>query len=113
MSDIDYENDDIDYENDDIEDIFPNSLFNICNLKLDRVIIYNDIVCIKCAFNCYCYSEAPRIPEYFICRHPGYITVRNLIDCLVDNNFNPMCNHNYLEAFEVTSEAQVIPWFGS
>lgn len=99
---------------DDIEDIFPNSLFNIGNLNLDKVIIYNDIVCIKCAFNCYCYNDSPRIAEFFICRHPGCITVRDLIDCLVDNNFDPKwCVHNYLEAFEVTTEAQVIPWFVS
>jgi hypothetical protein len=92
----------------------PNLNFNIC-IKvndLDKVIMENKVV-IKCDFDCYCYSDNPRTSEYFICKKEKNITNRDLINCLIENKFDTQCNHCFLEKFEITSECQVKPWFGS
>jgi len=78
----------------------------------NEVLMETDIVAIKCEFNCYCYHYNPRKTEYYICRKQfGKITSKDLIRCLIDNNFNPGCNHYFLEEFLIETEAQVAPLF--
>lgn len=93
---------------------FPNIAFSVCIkvIDLDKVIIDNKVA-IKCDFNCYCYDDNPRISEYFICKKEKNITNRDLINCLIDNNFDTKCNHRFLELFEIKSSCQVEPFFGS
>ena len=102
----------------EIEEIckqFPNSKFSISLplVDIDNVVINTGPVAIKCDFNCYCYSEAPRISEFYICKKEKNITNRDLINCLIDNKFDTKCNHHFLEGFEITSSGQVEPYFGS
>lgn len=82
--------------------------------ELDTVISKRDIISIRYVYDCYCYHQNPRKTEFYICKKqtPG-ITNRDLINCLIDNNFNTQCNHLFLEGFDLNSEAQVTPWFGS
>ena len=78
----------------------------------NEVLIKTDIVAIKCEFNCYCYHYIPRKTEYFICRNmSGKITSQDLIECLINNNFDPGCNHYFLEEFLVETPGQVVPLF--
>ena len=80
--------------------------------EIDKVIIDTPIVAIKCEFNCYCYHYISRKTEYFICRkQPGKITSKDLMDCLIENNFDPGCGHYFLEEFLVETEGQVVPVF--
>jgi len=80
--------------------------------QLNEVIIDTPIVAIKCEFNCYCYHYHPRKTEYYICRKPlGKITSRDLMDCLIENKFDPGCGHYFLEEFLVETPAQVVPLF--
>ena len=83
--------------------------------KIDNTIINGNVVAIKCNFNCYCYCGfPPRNSEFFICRSTtNKITNRDLINCLIDNNFDTNCNHQFLEGFDINTEGQVSPFFGS
>jgi len=93
---------------------FQEALFTNCipSWQSNEVIIDTTIVAIKCEFNCYCYHYNPRKTEYYICRKQfGKITSKDLICCLIDNNFNPGCNHYFLEEFLVQTGAQVVPLF--
>ena len=93
---------------------FQEALFTNCipSWQSNEVIMDTTIVAIKCEFNCYCYHYNPRKTEYYICRKQfGKITSKDLICCLIDNNFNPGCNHYFLEDFLVQTDAQVVPLF--
>jgi len=93
---------------------FQEALFTNCipSWQSNEIIIDTTIVAIKCEFNCYCYHYNPRKTEYYICRKQfGKITSKDLICCLIDNNFNPGCNHYFLEDFLVQTDAQVVPLF--
>jgi hypothetical protein len=82
--------------------------------KIDKTIINNNIVAVKCNFKCYCYSGFPRNSEFFICRSTtNKITNRDLINCLIGNNFDTGCDHQFLEGFDINTEGQVSPYFGS
>ena len=105
----------IESEIEEIHKQFPNSKFSISLplIDIDNVVISTGQVAIKCGFNCYCYSEAPRISEFYICKKEKNITNRDLINCLIDNNFDTGCDHSFLEQFEISSSGEVEPFFGS
>ena len=85
-------------------------LFNISIDGLYETVIDDDIVCIKCDFNCGCVPL--RKTEYYICRKEiKNITNQDLIDCLVYNGFIPCKWHTYLKNFLYNSPAQVTPFF--
>jgi len=95
---------------------FPEAHFVNCipTWELNTVIIDKPVIAIKCEFYCYCYSEAPRNHKFFICKkEEGNITNLDLVNCLIDNNFHPGCDHIFLEFFDKTTESQVIAFFGS
>ena len=97
----------------DIDD-FPDAQFTVCinSNELDKVIANKEIVAIKCNFNCRCYTY--RKPEYYICRKSSMgITNRDLINCLIENEYYPDCDHIFLEQFCIDTESQVSPFFGS
>ena len=112
------ENSDSEFET-EIEEIhkqFSDAQFSISLplVELDNVIVSSNKVAIKCDFNCYCYHHHPRNSEYFICnKSTKDITNRDLINCLIENNFDTGCDHNFLEQFQIDTESQVSVWFGS
>ena len=110
----DSESEEIDYS--EIERQFNDAKFSISIplRKIDNIIINNNVVALKCNFKCYCYSETSRNSEFFICRSTtNKITNRDLINCLIGNNFDTECNHQFLEGFDINTEGQVSPYFGS
>ena len=117
MSDFesDFDEEKFNAEMEEINIQFPNASFSIgiALKEIDSVVINTDQVAIKCDFNCYCYDAVPRISEYFICKKEKNITNRDLINCLIENNFDTNCNHHFLELFEIKSSGQVEPFFGS
>jgi hypothetical protein len=118
-----------DYVIDDgvIETMFPNSKFIICIElnNLNNILSSNkEKLIIKCEHNCYCYENNKRKSEYFIVNgnnglHPSrlagnnIITVKDCIQSLVDNNYDTECNHIFLEGFNLITESQIEPFFGS
>jgi hypothetical protein len=104
------------HEHYNIEDEFDNIKFSIFipRSKLDAVIADRDLLCIRYVFDCHCYSGNKRNTEFYYCKKAKKgITNRDLIQCLVDNGFDTQCNHVFLEGFDLNSEVQVTPWFGS
>jgi hypothetical protein len=80
--------------------------------EINEIILYTNIVAVKCEFNCHCYNVS-RNCEYFICRTNKVITKRDLLNCLIENEFNPGCDHYFLEHFQINTESQVTAFFGS
>ena len=80
--------------------------------EINKIVSFNNIIAIKCEFKCCCYSFS-RNSEYFICKSKSFITKRDLLNCLTENNFNPRCDHYFLEDFDINTESQVTAFFGS
>lgn len=78
-----------------------------------QILLYTDKIVIKCRFNCNCF-KIPLKSEYYICKSNKFkfVTKGDLIDCLVTNNFNPRCDHYFLEDFVIDSDVQVTAIFG-
>ena len=102
-------------EIEEVHKLFPYARFciDISIKELGDIVVYAQQVAIKCEFNCYCYGEYPRNSEFFICKSDHVITVTDLINCLIQNNFDPGCNHRFLEGFQLRTDAQVEAFFGS
>jgi hypothetical protein len=101
---------------DNIEDEFPGIKFSVFipRSSLDTIVANRDILSIRYVFDCHCYLNNPRKTEFYLCKKQTKgITNRDLIWCLVNNKFDPQCNHIFLENFDLNTEAQVTPWFGS
>jgi SUMO ligase MMS21 Smc5/6 complex component len=82
--------------------------------ELDEVLVKKNRIVIKCKFNCYCYDNNPRNTEYFILSSKNnVITVRDAINCLVNNSFKCDCNHVFLEGFDMITPIEFEAFFGS
>ena len=80
--------------------------------EINKIVLFNNVVAIKCEFKCDCYSF-PRKSEFYICKSKTFVTKRDLLNCLKKNNFNPRCDHYFLEDFDINTESQVTAFFGS
>ena len=83
-------------------DDFPDAHFTVCipGSELDKIIINKEIVAIKCAFDCECHQNYNGKTEFYICRKQSMgITNRDLINCLIENNYFTDCEHIFLEEF--------------
>jgi len=86
--------------------------FSICidSNKMD------DVLCYKSAFieyECKCCNDdgCSKIKMEVEPRR-GKITVRDVIKKMIDNNYNPQCDHRYLEAITYRN-GEILLWFGS
>ena len=77
----------------------------------NQVVIESKKVIVKCRFNCHCFKK-PKKSEFYICTSHKFITKGDLIDCLIMNNFNPNCDHYFLEGFVIDSDVQITALFG-
>lgn len=87
-----------------LDEIFPSSdiHFHICMNYEDldkKVSDLKEIILVQ-KYNCYCYDNYPRQPEYFRITDNKPITIRKVIEVLRDNNFDPKCNHRFLECID-------------
>jgi len=80
---------------------------------LNKVIIDKNIVCIRCDYTCECFTLLrPRKPNFYIYKKKTYgITNKDLINCLIENQFRPDCEHNVLKYFIKSTDVQVIAVF--
>jgi hypothetical protein len=87
--------------------------FKIGTFNLDKIVIDENIVCIRCDYTCKCYNLEQISPSFFIYKKdtPG-ISNKELINCLIDNQFQPPCEHNLLKYFIKTTDVQVNAVFG-
>jgi hypothetical protein len=102
-----YESDDDDDDDFNyVDNEYPNPYFTICISKneLDEVLTNETYIVLKNTYNCYCYSNCIREPDYFYISHPK-ITYRVIIEHLIKNNFDPACNHNFFEGIVKTKNS--------
>jgi hypothetical protein len=73
--------------------------FSICvdYKELDNIISKKKQIIIKHTYECYCYENINRSTEYFKINDTKPITNRKVIEELCIQNFNPDCNHVFLE----------------
>lgn len=94
---------------------FPRSKFTICinpNI-LDDVISNKNIIAIKTEHKCYCYGMNGPTKFFYVNNNGNGITNRDVIKQLNKDNYDPDCNHNFLESIDKDNEAQFSLWFGS
>jgi hypothetical protein len=90
--------------------------FEICidDDALDEVLAETNRIVLKIKFNCYCYDNNPRNTEYYILNsNNNIITVRDAINCLIENKFKCGCNHVFLEGFDMITPIEFEAFFGS
>ena len=117
------EADKYDQLNTQLDLLFPDAKFSICCVEsiedLNKLIDgENEIIILKITKNCYCFSNCPTPNEYINVKrksNTNSITIRDCIETLIEYNFNPECNHMFLEGFDKTklSSIQYEPSFGS
>lgn len=106
-------------ENEIIDQIFPNAEFTIAlNLEeLDNILTDKSDIVIKNTYNCYCYANSKKDPDYFYinCKNGEQMTQKYIIHELIKQGLNIDCNHCFLEGFDKTptSECQFELSFGS
>jgi hypothetical protein len=73
--------------------------FDICIpcSELDDIVSTQKDIMIQNTYNCYCYSEVQRPPDYFHLRSDKPHTVKTIIKELIKKEFDPDCNHRFLE----------------
>ena len=88
-----------------IADLYPEAKFKLMiSLNyLNEVLSVEDMVTIRCKFNCFCYNDKKRKTiniKIYKKNNQGCIRVSDAIQALVDKRFNPGCEHNNFEYFE-------------
>lgn len=92
---------------------FPSAKFDIC-IDEDKVLSTQPMVILKLEHKCYCYDEAPRNNIFLkVNNKNGSIKTSDLIAAMVEYDYDPMCNHIFLEKFEKDTEVQFTAFFGS
>ena len=86
--------------------MYSNANFNVEIEDLNKN-LKSKVLMIKCNFNCYCYYKFPRISEYYLCKSDVILTNHDLICCLIENIFDPRCDHRSLISFDINSDVQV------
>ncbi len=85
-----------------VEETFPDAKFDVCIYPAD----FDDECCdgrtdvmIRHKCECYCWDNTPHLrPTYFIhVTNTKPITNRMVANALIENGFNPDCNHRFFE----------------
>lgn len=88
-----------------MEKHFGNEYFTCCIDidELDEPLTDKKEIIIKNTYDCYCWDGINRPNDYFIVKNDK-ITNRFVINQLIKQNFNPNCNHCFLEDFHQSDE---------
>tara|TARA_R110000823_G_scaffold27400_5_gene79808 strand:+ start:336 stop:872 length:537 start_codon:yes stop_codon:yes gene_type:complete len=81
--------------------------------ELDNVISEKKDIIIKNTYTCYCYSEAPRPPDYFHIRSDTPHTNKTILKELMKQNFDPKCNHRFIEGIYKSGDITYEMYMGS
>jgi hypothetical protein len=90
-----------------------NGVICISSKELDTIISTEKDIIIKNTYGCYCYSEAQRPHDYFHIRSNQPHTNKTIIKHLIKNNFNPGCNHMFLEKISKINDTSYQLFMGS
>ena len=96
-----------------MEERFPDAKFDVC-LETDEVLSNKSFIFLKLEHKCYCYEGAPRDSIFLkVNNKNGSINTSDLIAAMVEYEYDPLCNHVFLERFEKKTEFQFTAEFGS
>ena len=89
--------------------------FHICidSKDLDKVISTNTDIIIKNKYNCYCYCNHNRPNDYFHIRSDLPHTYKSIIKELIKQDFEPFCNHIFLESINKVNDCTYELFMGS
>ena len=75
-------------------------LFDNCLEEKDMNEVLGDRkITLLCTYDCYCYDDCPRRSEVFDLHADGAITGRDVLSFLTQIEYDPVCNHRFLEGF--------------
>lgn len=98
-----------------IDEMFPNCLFSIC-IDLDEMddVISEEPQIIIQHNPCRGYCEMSGNREYIYVKNNGNgITNKDIIEAMIEAEFDPKCNHFFLEGFHQINAITFSPMFGS
>lgn len=98
-----------------IDEMFPNCLFSIC-IDLDEMdeVISNEPQIIIQHNPCRGYCDMSGNREYIYVKNNGNgITNKDIIKAMIEAEFDPKCNHIFLEGFDQINAITFSPMFGS
>ena len=99
---------------DNMNELYPSANFSICVENLNEVLSTEPMICIKNTYSCYCYDDKSRESDfYYVKSKSGKITIKDVIDVLVLEDFSPNCNHQFLEGFDQSTPVQFTMFLGS
>ena len=94
----------------ELDEMFPNANFTVSIPieDIDDIVSTENVIMVKCSYNCHCYSACPKVPNWFNIRCPtdGKITNRTILNELVKQNLNLECNHQFIEGFDQLTDIQ-------
>lgn len=103
-----------------VEDQFPLAKFRASLHPdcLDATLSTEQTIVIVCTHTCYCWEDQPRSSDYILVRcraGSSSITYRDAVNAMVEADYDPDCNHVFLENFyrENESSIQFQAYFGS
>ena len=92
----------------DFEALFDNCL----NTEELDTVIGEGKVTLLISYDCYCYDECPRESDCFDILGIQ-VKAWDVVQHLADKNWNPMCNHRFLESLDPIRGKIFVPFFGS
>ena len=93
-----------------LEAMFPDAKFTVSIPieDIDEVVSTEPTIMVKCSYNCHCYSESPKVADWFNirCNNDGNITNRTILMELMNNNLSLECDHHFIEGFDMITDVQ-------
>ena len=93
-----------------IQEMFPDANFTVSIPieELDDVVSTEQTIVMKLNYNCHCYSECPKVCDWFNirCNTDGKITNRTILNELIKQNLKLECDHQFIEGFDKTTDVQ-------
>jgi hypothetical protein len=100
----------------EIDRIFPDAKFDICTSfhdKLDHLLTDKKQIFISNVKDCYCWDDINTPKQQFFEIKGEKLTYKYVLNELIRLNFNPECNHTFLESIDKVTDIQYRLWMGS
>ncbi len=98
--------DDVNYIDNECEEmikLFPMAKFTVSipMYKMDNLLTMKDVVIIRQKFDCHCWRgrRNKKDKDFIIRGTSGTITIKHVINKLINQKFKLTCNHHFLERF--------------
>jgi len=86
---------------------------NCLNEEAMEEVLGENKITLLCMYTCYCYDDCPRRSEVFDIHVDGVITGQDVVKFLTRIDYDPVCNHRFLEGFVEIRHGLFEMWMGS